>query len=60
MIYSKSIRRLAKEAARARLSQMPGSAFAGLGLDRARLASLMDGFKGQMVFPGQPGYHQDR
>jgi FAD/FMN-containing dehydrogenase len=60
MIYSKSVKRLARDAARARLSQVPDSAFAGWGLDRARLSALMDGFKGQLVFPGQPGYEQDR
>ena len=60
MIYSKSSKRLARDAARSRLKQMPDSAFAGLGLDRARLAGLMDGFKGELVFPGQPGYEKDR
>ncbi|MFZ2648858.1 MAG: FAD-binding protein, partial [Burkholderiaceae bacterium] len=60
MILPKPRKRLMKDADAARLNALPDSAFASMGVDRARLAALLDAFKGQLVFPGQPGYEQDR
>ena len=60
MIYTKSKQRLAKEAAAAHFKNLPASMLAALGLDPAKLAALAAVFKGQLVFPGEANYDQDR
>lgn len=60
MIYTKSARRVAKEAAAARWAELPPARLSALGLDPAKLAALAAVFKGHLVFPGEADYEQDR